>query len=133
LNIKSEAFKLLSRRDYFSEELKRKLIQKGFSESEVDEIIKYLKEEGYLDDEKLLERYKELSIEKGESFLKLKSKLYRKGIKDLDFSYEEELEAALNLLQKKFKKEKNYPNVVKFLKNRGFSYSVIQEAVKRFL
>jgi len=133
LNVKSEAFKLLSKRDYFSEELKRKLIQKGFPEKEVEETILYLKKEGYLDDKKLLERYKELSIQKGESSIKLRAKLYRKGVTDLEFSYDEELEAALNLLQNKFKKEKNYPNVVKFLKNRGFSYSVIQEAVKKFL
>ncbi len=133
MSIKSEAFKLLSKRDYFSKELKNKLIQKGFKENEVEEVIKYLQKEGYLDDQKLLERYKELSIQKGESPLKLKSKLYRKGITDIEFSYEEELEAALTLLENKFKKEKNYPNVVKFLKNRGFSYSVIQEAVKKFL
>jgi regulatory protein len=133
LNVKTVAFRLLSKKDYFSEELKRKLIQKGFSVKEVEETILYLQKEGYIDDKKLLERYKELSINKGESPLKLKSKLYRKGITEVDFSYDEELEAALNLLQNKFKKEKNYQNVVKFLKNRGFSYSVIQEAVKNFL
>ncbi len=133
MKAKAEAFKLLSKRDYLSEELKRKLIQKGFSEEEVEETILYLKKEGYLNDEELIKRYKELSIQKGESPLKLRSKLYRKGFTDLEFSYEEELESALNLLKNKFKKEKNYPNVVKFLKNRGFSYSVIQEAVKKFL
>ena len=133
MNVKSEAFKLLSKRDYFSKELRQKLLKKGFSEKEVEETISYLVKEGYLNDKKLLDRYKELSVKKGESFLKLKAKLYRKGITDVEFSYENELEAALNLLQNKFKKEKNYPNVVKFLKNRGFSYSVIQEAVKKFL
>ncbi len=133
MNTLSYAFKLLAKKDYFEKELRQKLFQKGFSEKDIEETINYLKKEGYINDEKLLNRYKELAIQKGESELKLKSKLFRKGISNINFSYEEELESALYLLRNKFKKEKNYQNIVKFLKNRGFKYSVIQEATAIFL
>ncbi|WP_297888487.1 regulatory protein RecX [Sulfurihydrogenibium sp.] len=131
--IKSYVYKLLSKKDYFEEELIEKLKRKGFKEEEIVKIIDDLKKQGLINDEKLKERYKELSINKGKSFAKLKNKLYQKGITDIDISEEEELQAALNLLKRSFKKEKTYENVVKFLKNRGFRYSVIKKATEIIL
>ncbi|GAB6071706.1 regulatory protein RecX [Venenivibrio stagnispumantis] len=133
MNIKKYAIILLSKRDYFEKELKEKLYKKGYSKEEIDNVIKELKEEGYINDEKLLNRYKELSLQKGYSTLKLKKKLYQKTEITQNLSEEEELLSALNLLEKSFKKEKNFINVVKFLKNRGFSWNTIQKAVKKFL
>ncbi|MEJ5172613.1 MAG: RecX family transcriptional regulator [Hydrogenothermaceae bacterium] len=133
MDIKSYTYYLISKRDYFEEELKVKLLRKGFNLNDVEEIIKKLKEDGILNDEKLLERYKERSIQKGESYLKLKKKLYSKGVEDLRLSFEEELQSALNVLQRSFRKEKNFDNVVKFLKNRGFRYRVIVQAAEIFL
>lgn len=133
MDIKSYTYYLISKRDYFEEELKVKLLRKGFNLNDVEEIIKKLKEDGILNDEKLLERYKERSIQKGESYLKLKKKLYSKGVEDLRLSFEEELQSALNVLQRSFRKEKNFDNVVKFLKNRGFRYRVIVQAAETFL
>ena len=131
--IKSVALRLLAKRDYYRQELKQKLLQKGFDENQIDKVLDELEEKGYINDDKLIHRHKELSIQKGKSPLYLRKKLYQKGISQIDFTYEEELEAALNLLQNKYKKQKNFYDVVKFLKNRGFSYGVIQEAANKFL
>ena len=132
-NVKSYAYKLLSKKDYFKEELKNKLLRKGFEESQVEEVIKHLESQGLLNDEKLKERYKEIYINKGKSYLKLRNSLYRKGITEVELSEDEELKSALNLLKKSFKKEKTFENVVKFLKNRGFRYSVIKKAIEIML
>jgi len=131
--VKSYALKLLSKRDYFEAELRKKLSLKGFNQDEIHKTIEYLKGQKLIDDKKLLERYKQVNLQKGKSPLSIKNKLYRKGITQVDFSYEEELESALYLLRFKYKKEKSYVDIVKFLKNRGFSYSVIQEAANKFL
>ncbi|WP_297453567.1 regulatory protein RecX [Persephonella sp.] len=131
--IKSVAFRLLAKKDYYKQELKQKLLQKGFNENQIEKVLDELEEKGYINDDKLIQRHKELAIQKGKSPLYLRKKLYQKGISQLDFSYEEELEAALNLLRNKYKKQKKFYDVVKFLKNRGFSYSVIQEAANKFL
>ncbi len=130
---KAEVFKLLSRRDYSEKEIREKLLKKGFSEEIVERVVEYIKEEGYINDRELGERLKELAIERGKSKLYLKKKLYQKGISSIEISYEEELEAAVNLLKKKYKKEKDYRKVLKFLINRGFSYSVASEAAKEFI
>jgi regulatory protein len=76
LCIKSYALKLLSKRDYFEEELKQKLLKKGFDKEKIEEVLEYLKQQNLLNDEKLKERFKEKSINKGESSLKIKQRIY---------------------------------------------------------
>lgn len=72
-------------------------------------------------------------MKKGYSSIKFKLKLYSKGyIIDDEFSYEEELKSALNSL-KKYKKEKDFYSIVKYLINRGFGYQVAKEATNIFL
>lgn len=131
--IKSYALKLLSKRDYFEEELKQKLLKKGFDKEKIGEVLAYLKQQNLLNDEKLKERFKEKSINKGKSSLKIKQKIYQKTGEFIEISEDEELESAINLLKRSFKKEKTFENVVKFLKNRGFRYSVISKATSKFL
>jgi regulatory protein len=127
------ALKLLSKRDYFEEELKQKLLKKGFDKEKIEEVLAYLKQQNLLNDEKLKERLKEKSINKGKSFLKIKQKIYQKTGEFIEISENEELESAINLLKRSFKKEKTFENVVKFLKNRGFRYSIISKAANKFL
>ncbi len=129
---KSYAYRLLSKKDYFEEELKQKLLSKGYNLDIVQKVITDLKDKNFLNDKKLLERYRENAILKGKSSVNLKQRLYRKGISYVEISEEEELEAALNLLKKSFKKEKTFENIAKFLKNRGFRYSVIVKSFDLF-
>lgn len=133
MNAKSYAYYLLGKRDFSEKELKDKLIRRGFSEEEVLEALNELKYEKVIDDKKLLLRLKEKAIEKGESSIKLKKKLLSKGIYNFDLSFEEELTSAINLLNRSYKREKRFEDVVKFLKNRGFKSEVIFTATKIFL
>ncbi|WP_281340809.1 RecX family transcriptional regulator [Sulfurihydrogenibium sp. YO3AOP1] len=99
----------------------------------MEEVLAYLKQQNLLNDEKLKERLKEKSINKGKSSLKINQKIYQKTGEFIEISEDEELEAAINLLKRSFKKEKTFENVVKFLKNRGFRYSVISKVTNKFL
>jgi len=128
----SYALRLLSKKDYFSSELRQKLFQKGFSEDEISQTLDYLISENYINDEELLERYKRLSIEKGDSPLKFRAKLFKKGIKEVKYTYDEELQSALNSL-KKYTKEREFKSVLKYLINRGFRYEIASDATKIFL
>jgi len=125
-------FKLLSKKDYFSKELKNKLLEKGYGLDEIESILNYLINEGYINDKNLIERYKERAIEKGESPLKLKSKLFMKTDEEVGFSYEEEYLSAVNRLQK-YKGKKEFKSVLKYLLNRGFSYSISYDITKKFI
>ncbi|WP_457622352.1 regulatory protein RecX [Persephonella sp.] len=129
----SYAFKLLSKRDYFSSELKDKLIKKGFDSEEANSIVQYLEDKGYINDLELRERLSNVLKEKGKSPLYIKKKFYSKGIEPPEISYQDEYDIAYDLLKRKYKKEKQFHTVVKFLKNRGFSYSVIIDVANKFL
>ena len=104
--IKSYALKLLSKRDYFEEELKQKLLKKGFDKEKIEEVLAYLKQQNLLNDEKLKERLKEKSINKGKSSLKIKQKIYQKTGEFIEISEDEELESAINLLKGHLKKKR---------------------------
>lgn len=122
----------MSKKDYFSKELKNKLLDKGYDLDEIEDVLDYLIEQGYINDKKLVERYKEIAIEKGESPLKLKSKLYLKTDEEINFSYEEEYTSAVNRLRK-YKGKKEFKSVLKYLLNRGFNYSISYEITKKFI
>ena len=107
-------------------------MEKGYDVAEVESVLDYLTKEGYINDKKLLERYKERAIEKGESLLKLKSKLFLKTDEEIQFSYEEEYLSAVNRVQK-YKGKKEFKSVLKYLLNRGFNYSISYEITKKFL
>jgi SOS response regulatory protein OraA/RecX len=58
--------------------------------------------------------------------------LFKKTDCEISFTYEEEYEAALNRM-KKYKGEKDFKSVLKYLLNRGFNYSVSYEVAKKFI
>ena len=64
-SIKSKVFSLLAKRSYFSKELEKKLIERGYSKEEIKETIEYLKREGWLNDIELGKRFVDLHIKKG--------------------------------------------------------------------
>lgn len=76
-----EALKILSRRDYFREELRRRLIQKGLPDAAVEAAIQRCEELGYLDDQALAVRFAESrAIHRGWSPLKIQLELKRRGV-----------------------------------------------------
>ncbi len=58
---KRKTMNLLSHRDHSEKELRVKLLRSGFSEAESDETIQFMKEAGYLDDERYARLYVELN------------------------------------------------------------------------
>ncbi len=131
------ACRLLARRDYFSEEIRQKIIAKGATTEETASAIEKLNKFKYLDDEKVLRRYVAEIAAKGKGINYLKQKLYEKGCsaiissKNLSdfYPFEEELAAAEKALMKlgNCEKEKLVPKLI----SRGFSTSAAIEAVKK--
>jgi len=131
------ACRLLAKRDYFTEELRQKIIAKGATAEEAAEAIGKLNRFNYLDDSKVLRKYISEISAKGKGINYLKQKLYEKGCSSLISSYnlaefypfEEECTAAEKTLAKlgKFEEEK----LVSKLVSRGFSLSAALNAVKK--
>ncbi len=131
------ACRLLAGRDYFTEELRQKILVKGATDDEADKVIEKLNKFNYLDDTKVLRKYvSEISV-KGKGINYLKQKLYEKGCSALlssfdlteFYPFEEECAAAEKALAKLGKCEEK--KLVSKLVSRGFSLSAALIALKR--
>lgn len=76
-----KALELLARRPHFRAQLERKLRQRAFAESDVEEVIARLTADGYLDDRSQARLYVERSVErKAYGPRRLKIELLRRGV-----------------------------------------------------
>ena len=131
------ACRLLAKRDYFTEELRKKILDKGATAEEAAEAIEKLNKFKYLDDTKVLKKYVSEISAKGKGINYLKQKLYEKGCSSLlsslnlaeFYPFEEECAAAEKALAKlgECEKEKLVPKLV----SRGFSIPAALDAVKK--
>ena len=132
------ACRLLAKRDYFTEELRQKIIAKGATAEEAAAVIEKLNRFSYLDDSKVLRKYISEISAKGKGINYLKQKLYEKGCSSLISSYnlaefypfEEECAVAEKALAKLGECEEE--KLVSKLVSRGFSLSAALNAVKKF-
>ena len=131
------ACRLLARRDYFTEEMRQKIIAKGATAEEAAVAIEKLNKFKYLDDSKVLRKYILEISAKGKGINYLKQKLYEKGcsalLSSFDLSefypFEEECTAAEKALSKLGECEKE--KLVSKLVSRGFSIAAALETVKK--
>lgn len=131
------ACRLLAKRDYFTEELRKKILDKGATAEEAAEAIEKLNKFKYLDDTKVLKKYVSEISAKGKGINYLKQKLYEKGCSSLlsslnlaeFYPFEEECAAAEKALAKlgECEEEKLVPKLV----SRGFSIPAALDAVKK--
>lgn len=130
LQIKDSAFRFLARRLHSSQELKTKLIKKGFDKSFVNDVIQQLAEQKYLDDEQFAKLVvEEKTVKKRFGVNKVKAELLKKGIdrEIIDYvlsDHNDELneDNALYLAQKKIKLLREKTNDKRKLKEKLFSY-----------
>lgn len=131
----NQALKFLERRLHTVHELRRKLEMKGCDQKLVEEAIRKLIEQDYLNDRRFAEIFLDNLIKyKTFGFYGLKAKLLQRGIdreliEDLlsTFSIAEEKQVAQRLLDRK--KEKDPVRLARTLSSKGFRTQVIKEAL----
>lgn len=147
-----KAADLLARQEQSSKVLRRKLLQKKYSEQETDAAIKTLQERNFLDDEETCRRQFEiLYSEERLSVKQICIKLIQRGfdsafVKNLiPSNYEErEIKIAERLLEKNFSAEdflklsaqdkfKLKNKMYQKLSMRGLSSEIISTAIENFL
>lgn len=130
-SIKAKAFSLLAKRAYFSKELERKLLEKGYPHQEIATLLQELREKGWLNDEELANRFVERCREKGYGARMIAFKLREKA-GEVAIPIEESKEAALQLIQKKYRRDlpEKRDKVIAALLRRGFSYDLIKTLLK---
>lgn len=127
--------KILSRKDYFSKELKMKLIEKGFDLSDIDEVIDHLIKEKYINDESLVERKINYLQNKGWGEFKIYKYLLEKGMSKafVKSSLEKYLNSELEIknIIKYSKKKKEFEKKVRYLTSKGFKESLVLKILEK--
>lgn len=120
------------------QEVRNKCRQLGYTEDYENEIIGYLIENEYLDDEKFVMKYILNIIRlKKKSSKEIKFDLLRKGIQeDIINKYMDtselndfELKCAIELANKKMKECNNILKVKKYLLNKGYQIQFVNKAI----
>jgi|GEM_PF-504974 len=136
---KSLAFYYLGRKAYTQKELGEKL-QKRFSPSLVKEVLDYLLDLGYLNDQKYTVNYLENKKRARRGPRKIIMDLKKRGVskenleqvKEL-YSSEEEEEIARQLAREKASSGKTAEQIYRFLLGRGFSLSTAGKIAGQYI
>ena len=128
------AVKLLKIRDRTENELKEKLIEKGYDVKKIDEVLKKLKNYSFINDEKFVVNYIENQIKKCKNLkliieeLKNKFKVDGKLLNNINFEdiRKQLIENVVKLIKKKYSLH-NLQKIQNFLLSKGFDFSEIEE------
>jgi len=77
---RAAALDALARRDYASEDLRRKLLQKGYDTSVIGPLLEQLRAEKLLDDRRYAENFVAYHAARGQGPLRVRAELRRKGL-----------------------------------------------------
>ncbi|KPJ90268.1 MAG: hypothetical protein AMJ53_14185 [Gammaproteobacteria bacterium SG8_11] len=134
--IRRKAMDLLARREHGQEELRRKLLAKGYAQQAVDELLEKLVQENLLSDQRFTESYVNFRSKKGFGPLRIAQELKEKGISSAllqkyldDGAYW--LDMAKEVREKRFgadlpKDYKDKAKQMRFLQYRGFGHEQIR-------
>ncbi len=138
------AYRFLALRSHSCMEIRAKLKRKGFAAPLIEEIIKLLLHQKYLDDQDIALRWARQLVEyRGWGKAKIKQYLFQKGISreiiedasNCVWNEFDEEAVARKALRKKIRFSKNIPQKTKqaaFLKTRGFSMEIICKVLGGF-
>ena len=137
----SYALRLLSAHLYSEWKMREKLYAKEAEKSQVDEIISYLKKQGFIDDIIFIEEYLIYANNNNIGKNKIKENLLRKGIfqEDIEkirFKEKEEMNKANRVLPKLIKRYERYnarsqkDHIVQALVREGFDLDIALEVTR---
>ncbi len=139
---KERALWYLDRMDRTEKQLSQKLREASFSEESIAAVMAFLRKYDLINDRRYAERFVRHSLENNLSRLEIRQKLFIKGIKrdiadeilsETEICEEESLSA---LIEKKYRSklsaENGYEKVYAALVRKGFSYSAVRNALKKY-
>lgn len=130
--IETGVMRLLSRKGYFSLELRRKLQERKFSEEAITYILEKCERLGYLDDEREKERLIRQEKQKGKGPRFIAHKLKTKGVKgEMEYNQTEMLAHLLKTRYRKYDLTdyQHKQKVALSLQRRGFDFELISALI----
>ena len=136
---KDKALRLLEFRSHSERELSDKLKRAGAKEEDIDEILEFCRNYGFLDDRKYgIAKAKDLKNLKKYGKRRIKSELYSKGIdteyveEAVSYLEEDEEDMLLPLVEKRLKgnfEKKNIDKCIRYFMYRGYGFSDIKNCI----
>ena len=143
-DIKNHCLRLLARREHSQKELLTKLMQKGFSSSDIQPVLTELAENDWQSDTRFAENYARVRLRKGYGMTAIRYELNQKGIDVAEINLNDVLLTVadnwLDLLTQTYCKKygeiepltrQDWAKRCQFLLRRGFSSSQIQQFAKK--
>ena len=134
-SVYQRAILVLGYRDHSVQELRRKLLTKGFEEEAIEAVLVYLLKKKYLDDDNFSQQYCQYRFEKGYGRLKIRYELQQRGVavpliqSALQNYADEWYTSAQKVHQQRFgdkpKNQQQKNKQIRFLQNRGFEWEEI--------
>ena len=131
MNAREYALLLLKFRPRSRRELYERLNRKGYSAEEIEKVLNWLEESGFIDEMEMAIDYVRAGVERGWSRIRIIKGLRERGIPsdivEEALRYYDE-ERVVEVLREKLRgKDREYR--IKFLKNRGFSWEMIRRII----
>jgi regulatory protein len=141
LSAKSVAVRLLSRREHSAFEIRDKLSQRDFEDSEIEQAIIELQQGGWLSDERYAEAYIRMRKQKGFGPIRISMELNERGVNEsiIDTYLQAQDESWQQTLQRQYRKKYKNKAIqdyndkakrIRFLQYRGFTLEAICQVVK---
>jgi regulatory protein len=139
--VRATAMNLLARREHSTQELRDKLLTRGFEDDEIVPALQTLSREGLLSDERFTESFIHSRMERGSGPVKIHAELRQRGVADeiitdwLDERDRVWLERAESVRCKKFGSAlpvdyKEKARQARFLQYRGFSAEQTRQVLR---
>ena len=132
------ALRILNRKDYTEHEIRGKLSKKSQNEDDINEVVEYLKEKRFIDDERYAQNYLYFRLRRGYGKRRAAYELLNKGVdkglvesalESEDEDAEETFLSRLELLKGKKNKRKK---LFDFMYRRGFGSDKIVELLNKY-
>jgi regulatory protein len=145
--VRDYAYTLLSYRSRTEYELRTRLLERGFQQGSVQQVLHSLKQSGLVDDRSFAEKWMEdMFSRRPMGRLRAENELTKRRIREdlihdvCEKAYQEDTEARLGraAAEKKLSSLSSYPEeavrkkVFSFLQRRGFDFGVIHNLMKEF-
>jgi len=140
---KKRALRMLAKRNFSESEMSKRLIEKGETQEDAEETVRWLTQLGYIDDSNYAALIVNHYAKRGYGKARIKEELYKRGIardmRDEKLALIDENEgeyAALELLRKKLKGSEDKDDLRRArdaLVRRGFSYDDANSAISAYL
>lgn len=135
---------LLSIRDRTKGEIRQKMREKKYEESEIEETVRFLIQNSFLDDDRFVKNLLKSERAKSMGKFKLRQRLINlhfenetinQALSQLDSEYEKALDLAKKWKAKKpdLERQKMYEKLGRFLAGRGFEIDVVKKVLGEIL